>query len=115
MRGFEGGQDGIKIVAGEVGRQAAKAIIAAEFDDHDFRVQGKDGGKAGNGVLGGGAAGAFVDDFVVVAVGVEALLQCVGVGLAGLEAVSSGDAVAKADQERRSGAEQRGGEEKQQD
>ena len=109
MRGFEGGQDGIKIVSGEVGRQAAKAIIAAEFDDHDFRVQGKDGGKAGDGVLGGSAAGAFVDDFVVVAMRVEALLQCVRVGLAGLEAIAGGDAVSKADQKRLFCSHQAGG------
>jgi len=45
VRGFEGGQDGIKIVSGEVGRQAAKAIIAAEFDDHDFRVRARMEGR----------------------------------------------------------------------
>ena len=115
MSGFKGGQHGIEIVPGEVGWQAAKAVVSAEFDDDDFRMQGEDGGETGDGVLGGCAAGAFVDDFVVVSVGVEALLQCVGIGLAGLETVAGGDAVSEADQERGSGAEQRGGEEKQQD
>ena len=75
----------------------------------------QDGWELGDGVFGGGAAGAFVDDFVVVAVGVEALLQCVGIGLAGLQAVTGGDAVAEADEEWSGGAKQRGGEENKQD
>jgi len=107
--GFKGGEHGIKIVAGQVGGQAAEAVVTAEFDDHDFRMQGQDGGETGDGVLGGSAAGAFVDDFVVVAVGVESLLQCVGVGLARLKAVAGGDAVSEANEKRLFSSHQAGG------
>jgi len=97
-------------VAGEVGRQAAKAVVTAEFDDDDFRVQGEDGGQAGDGVLGGGAAGALVDDFVVVAVRIDALLKEVGICLAGLQAIAGCNAVSKADQDGLFSSRQRGGE-----
>jgi len=100
---------------GDVGRQAAEAVVSAEFDDHNFRMQSQDGGQAGDSVLGGGAAGAFVDDFVAVAMGVEALLQEVRVRLARLEAVAGSDAVPKANQDGRSSPKERGGQENQQD
>ena len=95
---FEGGQHLVEVAAGLVRRQAAQAVVAAEFDDDDFRVQEQDGTDIGGRVLGGGAAGALVVYPVVVAMGVKVALQGVGVGLAGLQAIASGDAVAKADQ-----------------
>jgi hypothetical protein len=82
-------------VFGGVGGQAAQAVVAAEFDDNDFGVQAEDDRKTGHGVLGGGAAGALIAHFVVVAVVVELLLQIVGIRLAGLQAVAGGDAVAE--------------------
>lgn len=67
--------------------------------------------KAGRGVFGGSAAGALVQHFVVVAAGVDAALEGVGVRLAGVKAVTGGDAVAVADKEgavrRDKGASQR--------
>ena len=101
--GFEGGEDLVEVAAGLLEGQAAQAVVAAELDDDDFRVQAQDGGQAGDSVLGGGATGALVVHLVVIAAGVEFLLEEVGIGLAGLEAVAGGDAVAKADQERATG------------
>jgi len=54
--------------------------------------------KTCNGVLGGGAARALIGYFVVVAAAVQVALQRVWKGLAGLEAVPSGNAVSKANQ-----------------
>ena len=99
VRAFERGQNLVEVAAGLVGGQAAKAVVAAELDDDDFRVQEQNGTEIGDGVLGGGAARALVRDFVAVAAGVEFLFQEVGIGLAGLEAVTGGDAVAIADQD----------------
>ena len=120
MRVRESRENSIKVVAGHVWGQAAEAVIATEFHDHDFRVQAQDPRKAGDGVFGGGAAGALVADFVVIAAGVEFLLQKVGKGLAGLKAVTGGDAVAVADEDgtvggSRFSCEERGSEENQTD
>jgi len=78
------GKHCVEIVARDIRWQAAEAVVAAEFDDHDFRVQAQDGWKARDGVFGCCAAGALVDDFVVIAAGIEFLLQEVGVGMATL-------------------------------
>jgi len=86
---------------GQVGRQAAEAIVSTEFNDDDFWMDCKDGWEAGDGVLGSGAASALIDYFVVVAVSVEALLQEFRIGLAGLQVVAGGNAVSKANQDRR--------------
>ncbi len=102
-------------MASETGRETAETVVSTEFDNHDFRMQGEDGREAANGVLGGGAAGALVDNFVVVAVCVEALLQEVRIGLAGLQAVARGNAIAKANQDLRASTKQRCGEESQED
>ena len=56
-----------------------------------------DGVDVGDCVLGGGAAGAAILNFVFVAALVEVALECGGPGLAGLEAVARGNAVAIAD------------------
>ncbi len=49
-------------------------------------------------VFGGGSAGALIQDLVVVAAAVHIPLQSVRIGLARLEAIAGGDAIAKADQ-----------------
>ena len=72
----------VEVAAGLVEGQAAEAVVAAELDDDDLRMQAQDGRKAGDGVFGGGAAGALIDDLVVVALGVELALQGVREGLA---------------------------------
>ena len=98
VRGFKGGQDLVKIAAGLVGRQAAQAVVAAEFDDDDFGVQQQDGAEVGDRVLGGGAAGALVVHLVVITVCIEFALQRIRVRLAGLQSIAGGDAVAEADE-----------------
>ena len=60
MRVFKRGQHRVEIAAGLVRRQAAQSVVAAEFDDDDLRVYEQDGTEIGDGVLGGGAAGALV-------------------------------------------------------
>lgn len=56
-------------------------------------MHGEDAREAIDAVLGGVAADAGVDDAIVVAAGVEVLLERGGPCLAGDEAVASGDAV----------------------
>ena len=62
-------------------------------------MAGDDAGDAVEAILGGVAADAGVDDVVVVAAGVEELLEDVGVGLAGVGAEAGGKRVSEADEE----------------
>jgi len=82
--GFKGGEHLVEIAAGLVEGKASEAVVATEFDEDHFGVKGEDGVEAGEGVFGGGAAGALIDDSVVEAAGVEVALEGVGVGLAGV-------------------------------
>src|SRR5271165_1065966 len=99
MSGLQSGEDLVQVAAGLLGGQTAQAVIAAEFNDDNFGVHSNDGTEIGDSVLGGCAAGALVVDLVMVAERVEFLLQIIGIGLAGLEAVAGGDAVAEANQQ----------------
>ena len=54
---FERGQHVVEIAAGLGERDAAQAVVAAELDNDNFRVQEEDGVQCCYGVLGGGAAG----------------------------------------------------------
>ena len=81
--------------AGEVGLglfegQAAEAVVAAKLYYGDLRVAVEDQVDAVEAVLGGVAADAGVEDVVVVALGVEEMLEVVGVGLAEVGAVAGG-------------------------
>ena len=103
----DGGAAGLELVddAVEVGLglfegEAAEAVVAAELYDDELGMAGDDAGDAVEAVLGGVAADAGVEDVVVVAAGVEELLEDVGIGLAGLGAVAGGERVAEADEER---------------
>ena len=96
VRCDEAGDDGLKIAFGGGERQATEAVIAAEFDDDDRGVHGEDERESIDAVLGSVAADAGVNDAVVVAAGVEVALERGGPGLAGNEAVASGDAVSVA-------------------
>jgi len=98
MRAFERREHLIEIAARLLRGQATETVVTAEFDDHHLRVQEQNGLQVGDRVLGGGSAGAMVRDFVAVAATVEVFLQGSRVGLAGLETVACGDAVAIADQ-----------------
>lgn len=75
MRAAERGDDGIKIAAGLIEGQAAQAVVAAELDDDDGRVQVEDGCERDDGVFGRSAAGAAVEDGVGVAEAVKIALQ----------------------------------------
>jgi hypothetical protein len=107
VRGFEGGEDRVKILLCLMGRQSPEPVVAAEFDDDDGGVGLDDCVYVGGCVLGGGAAGAPVFDLVFVAALVQIALERVWERLAGLEAISGGDTVAIADDERPFGSEQR--------
>lgn len=63
----ERSEDGVEVAAGLVGRHSTKAVIAAKFDQDDDGMELQYGAKAGDGVFGGGPAGAQVRYFVVVA------------------------------------------------
>lgn len=95
--------------------KAAEAVVASEFDDNDFRMELEDVVQIGNGVLGGGAAGALIVDLVMVTTIVQIPLKRVGVRLSGLKAVTGGDAVAEADENGPVGGAQGSGNKKQAD
>ena len=44
VSGFKGCEDLVEITASLVEGQAAEAVVAAELDEDDFRVEGEDGG-----------------------------------------------------------------------
>ena len=96
---FEAGEDRIEIAPRLVGRKTAQPVVAAEFHEHDLRMQLQNGGKFRNRVLGGCAAGSLVVDFVLVAAAVQFSLQRVGIGLTRLQSIAGRDAVAETHQE----------------
>jgi len=98
VRGFKRSENLVKVVAGLIEGQAAQAVVTAKLDDDHLRMKAQDGGKDRDGVLGGGSAGASIDDLIVVSLGVELPLQGVGEGLATRKSMARGDAVAEADQ-----------------
>lgn len=113
VRVLERGEDRIEIAAGHVGGEAPQTVVASKLDDDDGWVKREDVGQAGHGVLRGGAAGALVVELPLVTGAVEFALKGIAVGLAGLQAVPGGDAVAKADEDWAGrGERQRGFEEK---
>lgn len=65
----------------------------------------QDGAQARDGVLGGGSTGALVIHLVGVARAIKFALERIGIGLAGLQAIAGGNAVAEADQYRAAGCE----------
>ena len=93
----EGGNDGVEIAAGVGDGEAAEAVVAAKFDNHNRGMEPEDVFQAVDAVFAGVAADAGIDHFVVVATAVEGGLEIVGPGVAGFEAVAGGDAVAEAD------------------
>jgi hypothetical protein len=76
--------------------KAAEAVVAAELEDDDLGFLGEDAMDAFEGVFGGVAADAGVDDAVAIAGGVEELLKVGGVAGGGIDAVAGGEAVAEA-------------------
>ena len=100
MSRFQRGEHLVEIVPRLVGRKAAKPIVAPKLDDHELGVQEQNRAEVANGVFRRCAACTLVADLVMVAKGVKFLLQIIGIGLARLQAVSGGYAVAEADQKR---------------
>ena len=100
VRGEQAGDYGFEVAFGDAEGQAAQAVVAAEFDDDDGGVHGEDAGQAVDGIFGGVAADAGVDDAVMVAAGVEVVLERGGVSLVRQEAVASGNAVSEANEQR---------------
>ena len=100
MRGEQAGDYGFEIAFGDAEWQSAQAVVAAEFDDDHGGMHGEDAGQSVDGVFGGIAADACVDDAVVVAAGVEVALKRGGVSLVRQEAVAGGDAVSEANEHR---------------
>ena len=96
--GFELADDAVEVAAGVGDGEAAEAVVAAELDDDEGGVEIEDAADAGEAVLGGVAADAFVDDAVVVTGLVQVALEEVGVAFAGLGAVAGGEGVAEADE-----------------
>jgi hypothetical protein len=90
------GDDGVEVATRVGDGQAAQTVVAAEFDKHDGGMQAEDFRQAIDAIFGGVAADAGVDDAVGVAAEIEVRLKIVGVRLAGIDAVSGGDAVAEA-------------------
>ena len=94
--GEQGGEDGVEVAARVGDGDAAKAVVAAEFNDDDGGVEAEDVGEAVDAVFAGVAADAGIDNFVVVAAVVEGGLEVVGPGAARVDAIAGGDAVTEA-------------------
>jgi len=60
----------VEIVLGLGERQAAQSVVAAELDNHHFRTEAKDGRQQSNRIFGGGSAGALVNHFIMIILGV---------------------------------------------
>jgi hypothetical protein len=92
---LQGLDHGDLVGAGSRNGQAAKTVVAAEFEDYDDRFGGQDVGQALNSISRSIAADPQVDDVVVVPGAIEEALEIVGIALAGRDAKASGQTVAK--------------------
>ena len=95
---LQAGEDHVEIAASLVGGKAAQAVVAAEFDDDHRWMEREDIWEAGDGIFRGSSAGSLVVDLPDVTGLIELTLQGIAVGLAGLQSVTGGDAVSKADE-----------------
>jgi len=92
----QSGDDGVEVAAGVGDGDAAESVVAAELDDDNGGMEAEDVFEAVDAVFGSVAADTGVDNFVAVAAAIEGVLQVVGPGEAGGDAVTGGDAVAEA-------------------
>ena len=92
----ESGDDGVEIAARVGNGDAAKAVVATEFDDHDGWVEVENVFEAVDAVFTGVAADSGVHNFVVVAAAIETGLEVVRVCEAGCDTIAGCDAVAEA-------------------
>ena len=94
---FQRGQQLVEIAPRVCDRQAAQAVVAAKLHNHHRRMQFENVLESRQRILGRRAARSPVDDLVPVALGVQFLLQEIGIRLPIGEAASRSDAVAVAD------------------
>lgn len=94
VRGLKPGEHLVEVAAGLLEGKSSKPVVAAKLHDHDFRVETQDSRKPSDSVFSSSSAGAMVDDLVVVAFGIEQVLQRVGKRLTRSEAATGGYAVA---------------------
>jgi len=57
---FQGSQHRVEVVTGLFRWKSAQAVVAAKLDNDHLGMQQQDSAQTGNGILGGGAAGALV-------------------------------------------------------
>lgn len=88
--------NGVQVTARIGDGDAAQPVIAAEFDNHNGRMQSKHVPEAIDAIFGRVAADSGVDDAVMVAAAVELGLQNGGISMPRIDSVSGRNAVAKA-------------------
>jgi len=88
----------VEIVLGLGERQPAQSVVSAELHDHHFRMQAEDRRQQSNRIFGRGSAGALVNHFIMIILGVKLALQSIRKRLSRRKSVTCGDAVAEADQ-----------------
>ena len=106
MGAFECSEDGIKVVACLVERKPAKTVVATEFNNSNRWLKRDYGSHPRDRVFRGCAAGPHILYAEVVAKLIQIALQRVGVRLSGPETITSGDAIAKAYEDRPIGSDQ---------
>jgi len=74
---------------------STKTVVAAEFEDHDTRLLGNDGGDTGQCVRSRFAADTEVEDVVRIAELVEIALKIVRITLARIGAIACGKTIAE--------------------
>ena len=102
----ESGEHGVEVVARLIEWKTAQTVVAAEFNDDNFRMKKQDRRQSFHGVLGGGAACSQVLNLVVVAEFVEVALQSIRERLTGRQIVACCNAVAVADDDGPAGSEE---------
>ncbi len=89
----------VEIVLGLGQRQAAQSVVSAELDNHHFRMKAQDCRQRNYRIFCGGPAGALINYFIMIILGVEIALQRIGKRLSRRKSVTGRDAVAEADED----------------
>src|ERR1700742_2978723 len=92
--------DPVEVLSGAFDGKAAKAIIAAEGDNHDGWFQRQYIVKASHAIFCSVAANACIDYVIMEAFCVEILLQKIGIAVAGISSIAGGETVAKGNDRR---------------
>jgi len=86
----------VEIVLALGERQAAQSVVAAELDNHHLRMKAKDGGQQSNRVFSRSSAGALVNYFIMIILGIKLALERIGKRLPRRKPVARRNAVAEA-------------------